>query len=215
MSTSAQPISIAGAELTHPRHICAFFNSEDEEYRVLMPFIRDGLDCGQKAVHVVSSDRRDRHVGRLSAGGIDASAAQDSGQLDLRIDTDVYLGNGGFDGDRMLQAFERMASKTAEGLSRIVCQMAWAIDHPSCIHDLIAFEARVNDVWARHEDAVVCVYDLAKFSGAVVMDVMRTHPMIIVGGTLQRNPFFVPPAEFLRELEERGIGQPPASGIGV
>lgn len=32
---------------------------------------------------------------------------------------------------------------------------------------------------------------------------MRTHPMIIIGGILQENPFFVPPDEFLRELRSR------------
>jgi len=36
-----------------------------------------------------------------------------------------------------------------------------------------------------------------------VVDIMRTHPMIIIGGILQRNPFFVPPEEFLPELRER------------
>jgi hypothetical protein len=31
---------------------------------------------------------------------------------------------------------------------------------------------------------------------------MRTHPMEIVGGTLQENPFYLPPEEMLRELQE-------------
>lgn len=35
------------------------------------------------------------------------------------------------------------------------------------------------------------------------MDVLRTHPMVIVGGILQENPFFVPPDEMLRELRSR------------
>ena len=35
------------------------------------------------------------------------------------------------------------------------------------------------------------------------MDIMRTHPMVIIGGILQENPFFVPPDEMLRELRER------------
>ena len=35
------------------------------------------------------------------------------------------------------------------------------------------------------------------------MDILRTHPMVIIGGTLQKNPFWVPPDEFLRELEAR------------
>jgi hypothetical protein len=54
---------------------------------------------------------------------------------------------------------------------------------------------------------VVCAYDLTKFRGDVVVDVMRTHPMIIVGGILQENPFFTPPEEFLRQLHHRG-GRP-------
>ncbi len=35
------------------------------------------------------------------------------------------------------------------------------------------------------------------------MDIMRTHPMVIIGGILQDNPFFVPPDEFLQELKLR------------
>ena len=36
---------------------------------------------------------------------------------------------------------------------------------------------------------------------------MRTHPMIIIGGIVQENPFFVPPDEFLREMAQRGATQ--------
>jgi hypothetical protein len=35
------------------------------------------------------------------------------------------------------------------------------------------------------------------------MDILRTHPMAIIGTILQENPFFTPPAEFLKELEAR------------
>ena len=35
------------------------------------------------------------------------------------------------------------------------------------------------------------------------MDILRTHPMVIIGGVLQSNPFWVPPDEFLRELRAR------------
>ena len=34
---------------------------------------------------------------------------------------------------------------------------------------------------------------------------MRTHPMLIIGGILHENPFFVPPEEFLQELHTRRI----------
>jgi hypothetical protein len=35
------------------------------------------------------------------------------------------------------------------------------------------------------------------------MDIMRTHPMVIIGGLLQENPFFVSPDEMLDQLRRR------------
>ena len=56
------PISFAGSQLGEERHVCAFFNSDDEEYRVLLPFIKDGFECGDKSIHVVNPEQRDDHV---------------------------------------------------------------------------------------------------------------------------------------------------------
>jgi hypothetical protein len=71
------------------------------------------------------------------------------------------------------------------------------------VDNVIEFEARVNDVGRHHDDAVICTYHLGHFSGDAVIDIMRTHPMVIVGGLLQRNPFFVPPDQFLPEFRRR------------
>jgi hypothetical protein len=209
MKTVASPIAFGGSELRATRHVCAFFNSDEEEYRVLLPFIKDGFECGDKAIHVVNPGQRPDHLQRLAAAGIDTISAEASGQLELRTNTDTYLRDGLFDQDRMLAVFEQLASGNAKGgfpLSRIVCHMDWAAEGRSYVDNLVEFESRVNDVWRRHDDAVICVYDLAKFGGDTVVDIMRTHPMIIIGGILQQNPFFVPPLEFLRELRERRAG---------
>jgi hypothetical protein len=200
------PIPFAGCELGEERHVCAFFSSDDEEYRVLLPFIKDGLQCGDKAVHVVNPDQRLHHLQRLAAAGIDTAAAQATRQLELRINTETYLRDGHFDQDRMITAFEQIASGNVEGgfpLSRIVCRMDWVSEGRSHVDNVIEFEARVNDVWRRHDDAVICTYHLAKFGGETVIDIMRTHPMVIIGGVLQQNPFFMPPNEFLHEFRER------------
>jgi hypothetical protein len=37
----------------------------------------------------------------------------------------------------------------------------------------------------------------------MVVDIMRTHPMIIIGGLLQENPFYIPPAQFIEERRKR------------
>lgn len=210
MKTPAAPIPFAGSQLNEVRHVCAFFNSDDDEYRVLLPFIKDGFECGDKAVHVVNSGQHCDHLQRLAAAGIDPAAAQQSGQLELLTNTEAYLRDGRFDQDRMLEVFEQLASGNSRGrfpLSRIVCHMDWAAEDRSHIDSLLEFESRVNDVWRRHDDAVICVYDLAKFGGDTIVDIMRTHPMVIIGGILQQNPFFVPPEEFLHELRERRAEQ--------
>ncbi|MGA7809954.1 MEDS domain-containing protein [Bradyrhizobium sp.] len=212
MKTAAAPIAFAGSELCDTRHVCAFFNSDDEKYRVLLPFIKDGFACGDKAVHVVSPEQRSDHLQRLTAAGIDLAAAEQRGQFELKTNTEAYLRDGRFDQDRMLDVFEQLASGTVRDgfpLSRIVCHMEWAADDQTHVDNLIEFESRVNDVWSRHDDAVICVYDLPKFGGAAVIDIMRTHPMIIIGGILQNNPFYTPPEQFLREVRQRRTGALP------
>jgi MEDS: MEthanogen/methylotroph, DcmR Sensory domain len=206
MRSVPAPISLAGSQLGETRHVCAFFNSEEEEYRVLLPFIKDGFECGDKAVHVVNPGQHRDHLQRLAAVGIDPAAAEQKGQFELLTNTEAYLRDGRFDQDRMLEAFERLASGNATGgfpLSRIVCRMDWAVEDQSHIDNLVEFESRVNEVWRRHDDAVICTYHLSKFGGDTVMDIMRTHPLVIIGGILQQNPFFVPPEEFLREVRDR------------
>jgi hypothetical protein len=210
MKKVTAPVPFAGSYLDQTRHVCAFFNNEDEEYRILLPFIKDGLQCGHKVIHVVNPDQRQDQLQRLASVGIDVAAAQQSGQLELRINTEEYLPDGRFDQDRMLSVFEQLASGISNAgfpLSRICCRMDWMREDPSCVDEVIEFEARVNDVWLRHEDAVICTYNLVQLGGQAVVDIMRTHPMVIIGGILQANPFFVPPEEFLREFRQRKTDQ--------
>ncbi len=171
-----------------PCHVCAFFNSHDDEYRVLLPFIKDGLECGEKAVHTVDPQRRDEHLRRLASAGIDVAAVRDRGQFELRSWTDTHLREDHFDQRRTLALFEAVAKNSKEQ------------------GDLLEYEARANDVWLRQDgpvNPVICTYDVTKFGGDIVVDIMRTHPLVIIGGILQENSFFVPPDEFLRELRER------------
>jgi hypothetical protein len=206
MNKAAAPISLAGSQLGDVRHVCAFFNSDEEEYRVLLPFIKDGFESGDKAVHVVNPGQRDDHIRRLASVGVDAANAESKGQLELRVNTDVYLPDGRFNPDRMIAVFEGLASGNTTGgfpLSRICCRMDWAIEDRSRVDDVIEFESRVNEVWRNHDDAVICTYHLGQFGGDAVIDIMRTHPMVLIGGILQRNPFYIPPEQFLGEFRQR------------
>lgn len=207
MSSKASPINFAGSLFGEQRHVCAFFHSPEEKYRVLLPFIKDGFDCGDRAFHVVDPGQRSEHLQRLESVGIDTAAAESSGQLTVYGWNDAHIdANGRFDQHRMLALIEeelKLGAMRGFGVSRSIGNMEWALEDLPGVDDLVEYEARLNYILPRYRDPVICVYDIAKFSGAVIVDILRTHPMVIIGGTLQENPFYVPPDDFLREVREK------------
>jgi len=199
-------VQFAGGNLGGQRHICAFFNSIDEEHRVLRSFFKDGFDRGDKATHIVDPEKREEHLKRLAEAGINVQQAMDTGQLELRPWREAYLRGDWFDQDAAVALIEEiLQSGAAAGyaLTRLVAHMEWALlDRPG-VNNLVEYETRLNYVLPKYEDPVICTYDLSKFPASLVMDIMRTHPVVIIGGILQENPFFVPPDQFLLELQER------------
>ena len=202
------PIRFAGSDLGAHRHICGFFRNSEEEYHLLLPFIKEGFERGEKAFHVVDPKLRDDHLRRLNSAGINVAEAEKSGQFELCNWEQMYLRDGCFDQDRMLSLWRDVLESAGQrGFSRtrLVAHMEWALEDDEGVSDLIEYEARFNLMHLGDRDAVICTYDLTRFSGDVIMGVLRTHPMVIVGGVLQENPFFIPPEQFLQELRERRI----------
>jgi hypothetical protein len=206
METNDRSVQFAEGNLGGQRHVCAFFNSAEEEHRVLRSFIKEGFDQGDKTFHLVNPQLREEHLRRLAEAGIDVQRAMDTGQLEVRPWQDGPLGGGRFDQDTWLVSFEEvLQSGPAAGYAqtRFLAHMEWALVDLPGVEDLIEFETRVNYVVPKYDDIVICAYDLSKFGASVVMDALRTHPVVILGGLLQENPFFVPPEQFLLEMRER------------
>jgi len=157
-SESSQPIRFAGSVLGAQRHVCAFFHSPDEEYRVLLPFMKEGFECGQKAFHIVDPTLRERHLQRLASAGIDVAAAEQSGQFELRNWADAYLRDGHFDQDRMLALIQEVlegGSQQGFPLTRLVAHMEWALEDRPGVDDLVEYETRLNYLLPRYKDPVI------------------------------------------------------------
>lgn len=212
--SSSGDVRLAGALLSQHRHVCAFFNSADEEYDLLLPFVKEGLERGEKSFHIVDPRLRADYQRRLANLGVDVPAVTTSGQLEVRVWEDAYLRGACFDQDAMLALIEdvlKTAKASGYPLTRLVAHMEWSLTgQPGC-EDLVAYESRLNDILPHYQDPVICTYDLAQFRGDVVMDILRTHPLVILAGVLQYNPFYVPPQTLLRELQQRR--QKPASAM--
>jgi MEDS: MEthanogen/methylotroph, DcmR Sensory domain len=206
MTKRNSDVHLAGKTLAERRHACAFFNSREEEYRILLPFIKETVDQGEKSIFLVDPEYQPEHLRWLEQSGIDADALRRRGQIEIRPWEEAYLRGGRFSQDAMLSLIDELyATSNANGFSqaRLWASMEWALQDRPGVADLVEYEARLNYILPRYDHITVCVYDLAKFSASVIMDVVRTHPLVIIGGILQENPFFVPPDEFLRELRCR------------
>jgi len=214
MKATAAPIPFAGSTLGGYRHVCAFFNSAEEEYDTLLPFVRDGLERGERAYHILPSQYREEHLERLRSAGIDVIAAQRRRQLEVATPQETYLRGGRFDQDAMLILIqEALENGPTLGfpLTRLIAHAETVLWHPedwSTVNEWIEYETRLNDVLPRFDDPVICTYDANLLSGSIVVDILRTHPVAIIGGLLYENPFFVPPQQFLRQVQQRSSAQP-------
>jgi hypothetical protein len=173
----SNPIRLAGRTLKETRHVCAFFNSREEQDKVLMPFFKEGFDGHQKLFHIVDSRQRDAHLCACRDWGIDTEAGQKSGQLEVRPWEDAYLRDGFFDADRMVRTLEEVLLRNREqfGLTRAMGQMEWALETVPGVTDIVEYESKLNYILHKYPDPIICVYDLNRHSGTVVMDILRTH----------------------------------------
>jgi hypothetical protein len=187
-------------------HVCAFFQRASEEYSILIPFLKEGIDAGDKAVEILNAASRAEHVRRLSEAGVAVKKVLSRGQLDLLVWEDTYLRAGRFDRHEMTELMRAIATageRRGTGVTRLWADMQWAAEESLDTRELVEYEAALNELLPKHDIATVCSYDVKRFRSSVVMDILRTHPFVIVGGALRENPFYVEPGEFLRELSER------------
>lgn len=201
-----RPVTLAGSNLGERAHICGFFRSSEEAYQLLLPFIKEGLELGHKAVHTVDPARREEHSNWLaSSTGVDIP----NDKLEVRDWNNSHFCGGNFEQDRTLALWGKViqdAKQAGFPLVRFITEMEWALKANMDLNDLLEYEAKANYVWLSQDkpyNPAICVYDLKRFRGDVIVDIMRTHPLVIIGGILQENPFFVPPDEFLAQLGEK------------
>lgn len=198
LRTPRMPIHLAGSSVDDVRHVGAFFHSEEERYQVLGPFVAEGLARGEKVLHIIDPADRGRHLARLMEENIDAEEAEARGQLQLLAWEEAYLSGGAFDQQAMLTLVAHLLNKgSADGFprTRAIAHMEWALQDRPGVEDLVEYEARTNFMLPDSRDVVICVYDLTKFSGATIIDVMRRHPIVLIGQALHTNPFYVRPDE--------------------
>ncbi|GAA0669585.1 hypothetical protein GCM10009535_56780 [Streptomyces thermocarboxydovorans] len=192
-------LGVSGIEVTPGDHLCAFYRDPEARDKILIPYLREGLRAGDKCICVVDATEPETVLATLATDP-DLGPGLSSRQLDIQLSSDTYLREGRFSTDVMLEFWDdAVGAALGEGFrfSRAVGEMTWSLRQMPGVDALVVYESRLNRFVSRYPQVILCLYDLDRFGGAILMDVLKTHPKVLVGGMLVANPFYLKPEEFL------------------
>jgi hypothetical protein len=181
---------VPGMDFQPGDHVCAMYMGTRQRDEFLLPFLRSGLIAGDKCLCVVDSPDPGETVDALRDGltGLDVEDCLAAGQLEVTGSIDTYLSSGAFVKQDLLDFWERYigqvlgtgryqfaraAGEMPEGLRTV----------PGGIEAFMDYEAELNLFTKRHpQQVLICMYDLDLFGGGIIVDLLRTHPRLLLGG---------------------------------
>jgi hypothetical protein len=175
-------------------HVCLIYDGEAERREVVAKFIEEGLS-GQERVAYFSDDEPEKVSGWLTEHGLDLPPLP---QFSMHSAREVYCPDGFFDPERMPGYWEAFRDEALAGgfvAARATGETSWSREVTDGDR-IIEYEANLNDVLATMPVTALCQYDVRRFDGATILDVLRIHPVMLMGGQLVQNPYFMPPEQF-------------------
>ncbi|GAB3663318.1 MEDS domain-containing protein [Halopiger thermotolerans] len=179
-------------------HFALIYDSPEDQFAAVVPFLRQGLERGERCVYVTDEGSVDEVRAALRDGGIDVASAVESGSLVIETFQDTYLRSGTFDVDDMISFYGDVIDEVNaeyEGF-RLAAEMTWILESDVSVEDTMTYESKVNELFDDEDAVAVCQYDRNRFPPAVVRDVVRVHPHLIYDDTVCHNFYYTPPEEF-------------------
>ncbi len=199
-------VTLCGETLTGPLHICAFFDSREEQYEILLPWIKEGLANKDEVLNILETNLHFDHCSRLSKENIPVQESLKNGQLKIASTEDTYLQGGAFAVDRMFHIVEQALIDAQNGpysMFRGCGEMQWALKNLPGTDQLMEYEARLNFLTPQYDCSIICIYDINKFSGRAVADILASHSHVILNGRIHKNPHYIEPMQLLKILLKR------------
>jgi anti-anti-sigma factor len=184
-------------------HACLLYSSEREQGRAVLPFIRAGLDAGEKVLYVAEDERGEQMTDFFERSGSDLSAALAGDRLEVGIARDHYLRGGSFDAGRMIRDLSDAVIESREGgfaHLRIAGEMGWATTSSTDIREVIDYEDRVDALLRESGTAALCQYDRGRFELAAMREAERSHQLVLA----ERDAAGGAPSELLVERSAGG-----------
>ncbi|MGA2403160.1 MAG: MEDS domain-containing protein [Syntrophobacteraceae bacterium] len=185
-------------------HLCLIYETREEQFAAVMPFMKIGLERGEKCVYIVDDNTATMVIDGMKSAGMDVESAVESGKLTIVSKQDVYLRQEYFDPDWMVGFLKRVTdeAKTA-GFSalRVTGEMTWVLSGDPGTERLMEYEAKLNYFFPENDALAICQYNRNRFPPEIIKNVIATHPLVICGGVVCTNFYYVPPDDFLGEKQ--------------
>jgi hypothetical protein len=191
-------LGIGGIEVAVGDHICGLYTGTSQRDQVLIPFLESGLKADEKCICVVDGTAPEQIVAAL--GTADASERAAAGQLEVIGASEMYLRSGRFSADEVIGSWKaEMSDVMYDGRFDVVRAVeTWSRrDVVPDMHELLVLESEMNRYLPLYPQVILCLYDLSRFGGGMIVNLLRTHPRVLVGSVLMENPYYQSPDEFL------------------
>jgi hypothetical protein len=187
-------------------HVCAVYESPDDQIRHLAEYIRAGLNQGERCLYIVDDRSAAEVLDAIGAAGVDVPSALANQRLVMLTKRESYLKDGSFNPDAMIFALAAMTDQAiADGCSglRVTGEMTWALGPETGCDRLIEYESKLNDFFPGSRAHAICQYNRSRFPPAMIRDVLRTHPWVVMGDALYASPYYEPP-----DIARLGVDDP-------
>jgi DNA-binding CsgD family transcriptional regulator len=193
-------MGIPGLDEIRPgTHMCALYSGPAERDRLLFPFLREGIRQGDKCLYLID----DAEVASSVRDRVEGQPGRDhpprSEQLDVNRTSDAYLESGRFSVEHMRSFLSGRMMPGAESdfpMLRAAGEMSWVLlPQLGGADDLLVYESAVNQLVEDVPAVFMCMYDLQGLGVSMLVDVLRTHPKVLLDRTVLDNPHYVTQVE--------------------
>jgi hypothetical protein len=174
-------------------HICGIFDDHVQQMEVMGAFIALGLIAGQRCVWVGPPRSSDALRAQLASIGGDLPTLEASGQLLILPEIGFYLHNGLFDAERSLDLlYTLLQDNRRDGYTtmRFCGDLSYLETGVVDLDAWEAYESRLTLEVQGLPAVVVCQAARRQLTGEHVVAAFRTHRVVVLGDTIQENPFY-------------------------
>ncbi|MFO7946599.1 MAG: MEDS domain-containing protein [Armatimonadota bacterium] len=174
-------------------HCCWLYETPEQHKNFLTRYIKEGLALGQKIICTVPCDGPCIVDEYLAEAGVEAQPYKDSQQLELPTPEMLYLSDGVFDPDHVIETILRLTEEALdEGFTglRGTGDMSWAMNDVPGKERLMEYECMLNSVVADAPVTALCQYNQNRFSAGDLLEVVGAHAKVIYGENIHDNFYF-------------------------